>query len=568
MKKDKKYTLVKTGKIVIVIACSTLIGFTGFVGKLAYDAKKASNSTSYSDSDAMNNSTYVDSNKGYLNVQFSKEKDTFKEDKKSTTIKMNKSDYNDFINLLDSYNYEFSMEQYYDLNSNINLYNNLKNKKSENFDIITNGKLDSDKLYNIVLKNNNWYMSQDSTHINFAFSETSNSDIKKICNLIVDTYNDNSEHYGDIRKISDTLRHLKIFENKTSTANAYVTDKDLILCFNPEMISTFSEMQSMIENANDGVAIDETVYGHEIQHIFQKISNDFDDENGIETGFCRKYDEAKVNSLWYSWLLDGCAEVRMTEILNTTPKIYQKKISYMQTYNLSRIFEDNYKATDLVDSSFCEDLDSVFNLLNIRDENSKLEFLSLMYSIEITQNNVEDFWEFYEASENVKLTDTEKNSIRMNIRTEAIKKLSKDFYAGLVKGILENKVTDLETIFYFMRLWELDCCGHLDYASNLGYEHAKSFIIWMDDVEKSIIKAISESNNISYDVLLQQYNNYHMSVETNGTKIVNANLSKFSDEKKKYINSAYDTYSVTYFARINTMIDYINNNSKEKEVSY
>ncbi len=561
MENKRKYKLVKTGKKLLAVGLSlTLVTGTAIAGIVHSYSTGSSSEPSI-------NQTYVDSDDKYLDIEHSNEKRAIVADKISTNIGIDNKEYKEIINVLESYNYEFSMSEYYDLENTLEIYNNTLYQKKKDTSIISNGQLDLYKLYNTVISNNNAYMNQDVNAINSFLSQASKTEILNICNLIIETYNKNPEIYGDIEYISDTLSHLKIFKFPTSPESAAVSDKDFILTFNPEMIKKFTNMQVFRNNTDDDVDVSKTIFVHEAEHLLQKASNDFNYENGIETGFCRIYDKTNVNSLnvnslWYSWLLEGSAELKMTETLSATPKLYDIKISYIRSYNLSRIFEDSYDVNDLVNSAFVNDLDSMFKKLNINDKDSRMEFLKLMYSIQITQYDVDDFWKFYEKQEGITLTKEEKESIRMDIRTEAVKNLSSKYYKGLAKALKEGKIKDLETLFYLMRIWELDCCGHLNFANEAEYEHAKDFIIWQDNVEKSFISAISNSNNMSYDELISKYDNYHMLLDVDGNIINNADFSNLSKEKQEYISNLYEKYSVTYFTRTSTMANYINNNEK------
>lgn len=218
----------------------------------------------------------------------------------------------------------------------------------------------------------------------------------------------------------------------------------------------------------------------------------------------------------------------------------------------------------MVESSFSNNIDEAYKLLDITDEESKMEFLELIYSIEITQSDVEDFWNFYQVQNNITLTDEDKASIRMNIRTDVVKNLSRNFYKGLANDLCEGKIKDLETMFYMMRLWELDCCNHLNYTNKQELEHAKSFLIWQDDIEKIFLQAISDSNNLSMEELLQKFDDYHMTIANGQVSENNADFSSYDVERSDYLNYSLDSYSTTYFAKVSTVVDYINTNSKTK----
>lgn len=561
--KNKNYKLYKNIKKAIAIGLSAVVVSSGGLVAMIHNYSTGSSNNSIVDSDDNDYSYYVDEDDGYLDITLSNEKKVIEYNKISNKINKENFDYKNVIETIESYNFDFSMSEYYELNNNIQLYEDSNYNKKENFLVVTNGKIDSNKLYNIVIKNNEEYMSQDRNSINVFFSETSNSYIKSICDLIAKTYNNSNEEYLDINKVSDTLSHLKIFQNNTTSASAYVND-ELVFVFNPTMIDMFSDMNQMRGNVEENVSIEKTVFVHEIQHLFQNSSNDFNNDNGIEVGFCRKYQNVNVNSLWSSWLLEGSAELKMSEVLDVTPKNYDKKISYIRSYNISRMFEDNYDIDSLVNASFSDNLAEAYNLLGIKSDKEKNDFLELMYSIEITQSDVSDFWKYYETKNNVILTEEEKEALRMNIRDEVIKKLSENFYKGLVKNIGKGKINDIETVFFMLRLWELDCCNHLDYTSNKGLQHSKDFISYASHIEKTLFEELSISSDMSYDKIVKAYNNYHMIISNNGNNIINADFSAFNEKEINYIKNAFDSYSITHFARINTMSEYINAISKTK----
>lgn len=552
MDKNKKYKLNKTFKKIVVVTLSTSFLATAGMVKLVHDYSTGDKETSTYVSQQNN---YIDGDDGYLDVNLSDEKEPVQENKTITKITLDSS--SSVLEELDGYDYDFSMSEYYDLYNTLQVYQNTKYNKKQNSGVITNGNIDSEKLYEVVINNNEAYMNQGMDSVNSFFSEASTSDIKKICDLVAKAYNENKSSYDDINSISETLSHLKIFQNNTTSASAYVND-DLVFVFNPTMMGMFSDMQDIRGNSNDGVSVDSTIFIHEIMHLFQNASNDFVDENGIEAGFCRKYENVNVNSLWNSWLLEGAAELKMTDTLNTTPKNYDKKISYMRSYNLSRIFEKDYDVDSLVDSTFCNNIEEVFNILGIKDEKSKEEFLELMYSIEITQSETNDFWKYYERKNNITLNDDEKESLRMNIRTEVIKSLSRNFYQGLIKDVSSGKIKDLETVFFLLRLWEMDCCNHLDYTSKKGFAHAEDFLKWQYQIEKTILESISIDNDLSNDEVVQKFNNYHMKVYDGVDEVFNADLSSYGDEKENYIYSSFNSYSITHYAKLETMIDYSN----------
>ena len=571
MNRNKKYKLQKTKKILITLGLSAAMIPAAVTGAIVHEYSTVPASDNKTSAVSTNNSkeknvstgvsayNYIDD--GYLSVNFSNEKKAFVQEKKLTPISIDNNLGQNFNIDLEKNLDDFGKEKYYDLNNTLNYFNKMKQDKLTSYGIIKNNALDVDRLYNIIIKNNKNYMSQSSTKINYFYSEASESEIRNICILIKYVYS-KSENLND-EKLDNILGHLKVFRNQTTSSNAYVTDL-LELAFNPQMINLFSEMQGLKNNVKENENIDDAVFCHEIEHIFQYASNDLNKDNGIEAGFCRKSDNVNVNSLWYSWLLEGSAEYKMTEVLNTTPKTYDKKISYINSYELSRIFDDSYIMGTLVDCAFESDLNTVFDKLNIKDNEAKMEFLKLMYTIEITQSDTKDFWKFYEESENIKLTDEEHKFERIMMREDAIRYLTKKFYIGLSNAILNNKIQDAQTLFYFMRLWELDCYGHLCYNDAEQYKYSSNFVLWLDDIEKELIKYVSQGSNISYNKLLDEYENYHMKISDNTLEMPNADFSRINVQKQAFINKVFDKYSVTFFSKISDVADYNANNYMKK----
>lgn len=138
-------------------------------------------------------------------------------------------------------------------------------------------------------------------------------------------------------------------------------------------------------------------------HLIQYGASDHIYENGIETGFCRMYNtpdsekKIPVDSLYFSWLLEAGAELGMADYLEVEPYTYQKKRSYATSYNLSRFYEKGMEENALENVVFKYTLEEGFADLGLESEEEKKAFLDFVYSIEITQTDEDDFWEYYES---------------------------------------------------------------------------------------------------------------------------------------------------------------------------
>ena len=475
----------------------------------------------------------------------------------SITGNINDNNINQVIN---SSNRGFSMEEYYNLEEALNKYETTKlEKRNVRILLNSNNKIDENKLYETVLINNADLKNGSVNAINVFYSDATSDEIKMICNLIAKICNDSSER--EIEEIANALSHLKIVRHQTSADCAAITE-NMVFYFNPTMISIYDMINSTTGKKDENLDENTTIFVHEIEHIKQYGSNDFNNENGLESGFFRQYDDIAVNSLWDAWVLEAAAELKMAEYLNTNTTVYDKKISYMKSYALSNIFDDAKNPDDLVNATFSDDLDSALKYLKIDNENDKMEFLKLLYSIQLTQYDSDEFWEYYEKATGKQLTDDERLSLKMEIRTDAVYKLTEKYYKNLVKAINGGKIKDVQTVFYMMKVWELDSHRHLSYTEKTALEHAKEFIIWHDQIQKSIFKELSNNSSLSYDEIIALYDNYHPYIMDNNVKTKNFRFYNLSENKESYISDCFDGYSVTYFTDNDYMVDYINGNKR------
>ena len=399
--------------------------------------------------------------------------------------------------------------------------------------------------------------------------ELSSSEIKKVCDVIMEVIDANSKDY-DINNISYLFSKLVIVEKSTTTSFAYVADPSksndfICLVINPTLMDSYSDL-AKIKGEEDNVEFNKKVLWHELMHLLQNLSNDFNKENGLESGPFKKFEnsDVKVNSTWIRWLLEGSAERKMVDDLSTNPSNYKRTLSYLTTYDLSRIFDDDYEVGDLSKSVYTNNLNEMFNKLNIKSDKDKINFLKMMYSIDITQNKNEDFWQYYEEKNNVKLEDSDKREIIIELRKEAVKDMSSTYYKGLLSSLKSGKINDINTVFYFLRLWEIDSSSHLESTTNECSKTVLDYVKWQNNVENSFFEAISNNTKLSYDEVKDLYDNYSLTSVKNGKTINNYDESIFSNNKNNFIKKSYDGYSVAHFARTNQIYNYLKGATKTK----
>ena len=481
---------------------------------------------------------------------------------KSTAIPISCSD-NAYTSILDTItddSSDFRMSEFYALEDALNLYQNTAVNKSTETTLLTHGKLDANKLYQCVLENNAAVVKNGKNTLNPFYSELDESEIAAICDETAKVVN-NASGEIDIKKIANTLERLTIFEHKGGTANAAISTK-LAFTYNPGMVELYRQKHIALGGSPEVVW--EMVVDHEVMHIIQHGANDGNDANGIEAGFCRMYNEQNgeknipVDSLYFSWILEAGAELGMADYLNVEPGTYQKKISYARSYNLSRFYEIDSKHDMLESIAFKHTLEEALAALGIDSESEKQDFLKFMYSIEITQTDPDELWEYYESTTGRTLTDEEKTGIRMDIRTDAVKYLTKSFFMNVTNAVHDGAITDLDSLFYLLRLWELDVFNHLEYTEVSSLAHAEDFVLWYDQTQSVILAAIADSSGIDSTQIQTLYSEYSLRMKTESNEVTdNCDFAELSSYMQDYIVSLKENYASSKFSRVHDVAEWL-----------
>ena len=562
-KEEKKHIinrLKKAGKITaITLAATTTISSCGLLLTIYNSLNpKIENDTkpSYTQ-EAKNN---------YINITTYDEFNTYDNGANKIKIELNSYEHINLINQLLNSNYNFSMEQYYGLEEAIDKYNNTTINKSTETNLLNeNNQLDSNKLLQTVQKNNEKCYENGKNSINVFYENLNQADMQKICNTIAEVVNKELNE-TDRKKLANTLNQLTMFKRTGTASNAYISN-DLTFVYNPTMSENYSNIKEI--EGQDPDKILKSVITHEIMHLIQYATSDNDNKNGIEAGICRMYNvpnqnkSIPVDSLWYSWLLEASAELRTADYLEIEPGTYKKKISYTNSYNLSRFNELTNENQSLENVLFNHTLEEAYKTLELETESEKEDFLKFMYSIEIIQSNANDFWEYYSSQTDKELTETDKLEIKMNIRTQAVKYMTGNFYKNLVNAIHENKINDLNTVFYLVRTWELDTYNHLEYTKENSLNHAQEYIMWHNEIQQQLFKAIANSNNLDIDTINAQYDEYNLQYKENNEIKDNCDLSSFNTYTSNFIITINENYSTANFTRNNDIYEYLTTEKKE-----
>ena len=491
------------------------------------------------------------------------------EETESIPILFSDSAYNDMIEALDSEPVSFVASEYFGLEQALEQYNKVIPDKKTDFDLLNeNEKLDSHKLYDQVIQNNKEAVVDGKNSLNIMYKDLKDNEIRTFCDIITEVIN-NSEQKMSMKEIADTLSNLTMFEREGSLSNAYIS-KDMTLVYSHNA----SNMYDKLKDDNDNISTLEEVITHETMHLIQYGVNDGNNDNGIEAGFNRQYNNddktIPVDSLWYRWTLEGSAELGMARYLKIEPGTYQNNISYINSFNLCRLAEIESPDSFLENIVLNENIDEVFQNLNLETDEEKTDFLKFMYSVEITQYDTEDFWEYYQDQTNQTLTDEELTEIRKEIRTSAVRYLTSCFFSNITEALQEEKIKDLNTLFYLLRIWEMDTYTHINTEfneiNNTGKEELQAFVIWYDQIQNRLFENISKENGIDLNTIKEKYDTYTIYSKTNdGISKENCDLSHFNQCVQEYFMNIEDNFTYAEFLRIGEIAQEIVQNNKIEE---
>ncbi len=557
MDQNKNYKIKRNRKSGIAIGLASVIMLGSFI-KLAIPSKESTDTNPFSES------SYT------IAVETTDEYNTYDYSSVYIPIALSSGDVNSFNNYLQIQTPTYTIAKYYCIDETLEHYRNTTVKKGNNTDILnSSGKIDANKLYDVVMKNNDKYMDNGKNSINIFYKDLDSKNTHKICDLIAEVVNESCTE-EQRKNVADTLSELKIYQRTSGVSNAYISN-EITFVYNPSMSSSYSNIQQIRDGSLDKEEVINSVLVHEVEHLIQYLSNDRNNENGIELGFCRMYNapsmdkKVTVDSLYYSWLLEGSAELNMSKYLNMEPGTYAKNISCIDTFNLSRILITDTEDEYIENLASTTNIDEVFEKLHITDEQDKVEFMKQMYSIELTQESNDDFWEYYQEKTNQDLSEDEITALKMDVREDVIINLSQIYYENLITAVEEGTIDDLNTLFFMMRVWEIDAYSHLEYSKDsLSLEHATRYLNWNNDVQNEMFRVVASSNNLEEDQVKEMYEEYNLYVYDGENASLNCNLDNFKENQKEFILEKVTSYNTNGFSKTSAMVSYL----KESSTTY
>ena len=440
--------------------------------------------------------------------------------KTNTKINFTTNNYNSIKNYLDSLNITYEYEKLYKFDESLTEYNKLSLVNTHSSEL---KNIAVDELYNVILKNNKEYKKTSKTSI---YKELSNSEIREICTLIVETANKYIRENKDIKedRVKCVLSNLKMYKQTSAVANAFVTD-DNCLIISPNMLQ--------VANMINGKGTKEDIFIHEIVHFLQKGCNcDLNKNTNLKRnfGFSYAFNNLEVNSLDFTWIYEASAEKNMMNLTGHDPLVYKNMIGYLESLSLVNLLNDSYSVNDTEELSFKRDLKDLYTYFNVTTDRDKKEILNMMYSIEVMQQAPIDFYNVLEKNTGRTKDSALVDEVNYTVKVSICETLSKLFYKNLAKNLV-NKDAALEDVFYLISLFENDLNSHIKYKDSTKYSYNDRFIETYLNIQDNFFYELSKSTGYSQEEIENKFDSYTVHTKDGN----NYSLRFLSKEKVNYL---------------------------------
>lgn len=455
----------------------------------------------------------------------------------ATPIPINISDNKlaEFEKYISNITVNYDYEEGYNIDAALAEYhNNTKNTITKHiYDIRLNGELDANHFYEIVKKNNKaFFEEKEKDNLGGLYKEYSNKELKEICKQFCEALPaiTKKDPNVDLDMVCCYLYNLRIVQ-KSGALDFGGFDMDNRFYLNYKNMETGAF-------AMDTDDINQTTFYHEMMHAFQFACDDIKKSDEDRMGITHTYNSLEVNPLSWYWLLEGSAEMNMSQYLDVRYSTYKNMIGYIHSLNIVSNLNIDNEYVQIEKICFQKDLEKFFEIFDVTTEEEKKELIKMMYNIEIIQESKDDFYDWYNEAYNTDLSNEssgEQSVLNLTLKEDALMTLTKLFYRNLARQINLGDAT-LQDVYYLMRLYESDLCNHFS-NNTVGYmEFFSGFYDIYVEIQNEFLNIIADENYLSADKLTSDFENYSMNTTT---KSPNCDLKFLNSDAKEYYTVEY-----------------------------
>lgn len=393
-----------------------------------------------------------------INLEYSKNEIThkyhFAQAEKRPFVKLSQSQKNEMLRFIEQISVNYTEADLYQTEECFNRLNTeIAVEKHQYSALDENGDLTANHLKEIININNEKYLAKQKTSMLQKPDETY---LANLTELIVDVVKDMKSIYPnvDYDRVYCNLGNLKVINKNSMMSIAEVTN---------EMVLHISKGSSDIKKLHSGENGYRDTMVHEIMHIIQYGCVCEPDEDCImRVGLARSYDDFDVNTSKLEWLFEGSAELLKNNLLGIDKDIYQNMVNYINTINLSTMFNDDVPARYTETLCLYDDINKLYDLFGCKNQKDKIEVLNMLITLNVIQYAPSQIMSLYGEKHGVDVKDSKViDDINYSIKPSACMTLTKSFYKSIIELLAEEENVTLDDFCFMVSLYETAMNYHL-----------------------------------------------------------------------------------------------------------
>lgn len=408
--------------------------------------------------------------------------------------------------------------------------------------LLSERPISAQRLLETARRNNEAYFSEKHMEANTPLDDEY---IAWICEVIADTLNLEFQNYDFSTEVlydlEYTLQNMCIFKGFSpalATIDFYGN-----LTANPSFISGQPGI-SGLEYA------EEMTISHEVEHLIQRASQVKRDALGVERlyGFCFIDPWLEVSSLSFHWLTEASAERLAADLYGGITTMYSSMVGYLDALSLSQIFKEDMHIQAVPRLSQERSLDAAFSLFNCDTLKDQMEWLNMMYAIEIIQQEPEGFIKLYEREVlGAESTDDDIYELKIRLKEGICSTMSRYFYSNLTDRLTGSGIT-LEELFLIIAIWEADLNLHLSYDDESRYPLIGKFMGDYCAIQAEFFRHVSGSLDIPQEDIVDCFEVY--AAQINVPRRGPLYFDEYDDFAFPWLDSAKNGFLTLFFGKV------------------
>ena len=372
-------------------------------------------------------------------------------------------------------------------------------------------------LFSLVKANNDRYFDE-VTFTNYGQLE--DEYLLWACGVIADTLNRElqGQHFHEtvLYDLEDVLQNLKIKEVTTPNKLGSFVFEGAFMTLNPRIM----EFNTILSGSPYAEYI---TIAHEVQHIFQSRGNETREALDVNRmlGFNFSTHDLPVDSLFWEWFIEASAERLAADVYDAMPTVYKNMVGYLDTLSLILIANENVQVNSVPNLTRQPYMETAFELFDRQTPKQQMDFMKMMYSIEIIQLIPNDFIAMYEEKVlgrpipdgDADIIGGDTSNLRRQLRNGALTVTSQIFYETLT-GRLTRDSIPLEDIFLLIAIYETGLGLHANYDDESWYKFLPGFISNYLSLQDVFFEQIAEQTGLSLVELTVDYDTFNAALET------------------------------------------------------